>query len=174
MMKYAKVFVTVACAAIAIAAYAGGNPDFVKFPVGYDSSFTNYTKLNRAGSAAVGKMYANAIALSSYRNGEPAAPGSIIVMEVYKPKMDASGKPIVGSDGVNETDKLAAIAVMERRANWPAGLSESDQAGNWGFAIYNADGTPKENDLACVTCHAPLEKQDYLFSRQWLLEYAKR
>lgn len=173
-MKFKIICVGAACAAFAIAAYAGGNPDFVKFPQGYDSSFVNYTKMNRAGSAAVAKMYANAIALSSYKNGQPAAPGSVIVMEVYKPKMDASGKPVIGSDGVNETDKLAAIAVMERRAAWPGNFSDSDRAGNWGFAIYNADGTPKENDLACVTCHAPLEKQDYLFSRQWLLEYAKR
>jgi hypothetical protein len=164
-MKHKKLWVGAVCALFGLLAHAGGNPEFVKFPAGYQSSFTNYTTMNRADSDAVAKMYANRIALSSYRKGQPAAPGSIVIMEVYKPKMDASGKPVVGSNGVNEIDKRAA---------WPGGFADSDRPGNWGFAIYNADGSRKDNDLDCVGCHAPLKNQDYLFSRQWLIEFAKR
>ncbi|NIO41864.1 MAG: hypothetical protein GTO41_17845, partial [Burkholderiales bacterium] len=69
------------------------------------------------------KMYANDVAISSYKNGQPAASGSVIIMEVYKPKKNADGEPIVGADGINKIDKLAAIAVMERRTNWPGDLS---------------------------------------------------
>ncbi len=172
-MKYGKVFVGVACGVLAAVAFAGGNPEHVKFPGGYKASFTNYANMNRAGSAAVAKMYANDVAISSYKNVQPAAPGSVIIMEVYKPKTDADGKPMVGSDGVNKIDKLAAIAVMERRSAWPAEFGSADRAGSWGFAIYNPDGTPKANDLDCVTCHSPLEQRDYLFSYQWLVDFTK-
>jgi hypothetical protein len=173
-MKKSKLLVGAACGVAALVAYAGGSPDFVKFPQGYDASFANYTTMNRAGSAAVAKMYANKVAIASYQQGMPAASGSVIVMEVYKPKMDADGKPVVGSDGVNVADKLAAIAVMERRDAWPADYATGDRVGTWGFAIFNPDGSPKQNDLACVTCHTPLEKQDYLFSHQKLVDFAMR
>ena len=140
----------------------------MKFPHAYDATFTNYTKMNRAGSAAVAKMYANDVALSSYKKDMPAAPGSKIVMEVYKPKKDSDGKPVVGAE------TALAIAVMERRDAWPGGLAQGDQLGGWAFAIFNPDGSPKQNDLTCVVCHTPYEKQDYLFSHQKLVDFASR
>lgn len=173
-MKFGKIVVGIAGVLSAVIAFAGGNPEHVKFPNGYEKSFTHYVTMNRAASPAVAKMYANAAALESYRKGQPAASGSIVIMEVHKPKKDAAGNVVVGSDGVNETDGLAAIAVMERRDNWPAGYTSGDRVGTWGFAIYNPDGTPKENDLACVTCHSPLEKQDFLFSHQKLVDFVNR
>jgi hypothetical protein len=63
---------------------------------------------------------------------------------------------------------------MERRDSWNAAYSEDDRVGDWGFAIYNSDGTPKKNDLNCPVCHTPLKEQDYLYSHQPLLEYARR
>jgi len=170
-MKYGKIIIGAACGLTAILAFAGGNPQYVQFPGDYQGSFTNYAMMNRAGSAAVAKMYANDIAIASARKGQPAASGSVIVMEVYKPKKGSDGKPIVGSDGVNKIDKLAAIAVMERRTTWPGNYAASDRVGRWGFAIYNPDGTPKANKLDCVTCHSPLEQQDYMFSHQWLTKF---
>ena len=173
-MKVSKFVVGAACGVAALVAYAGGTPDFVKFPHAYDAEFTTYAKMNRAGSAAIAKMYANDVALASYTKGMAAAPGSKIVMEVYKPKKDSDGNPVVGSDGVNVPAKLAAIAVMERRDSWPSGLADADQLGGWAFAIFNPDGSPKQNDLTCVVCHTPYEKQDYLFSHQKLVEFASR
>jgi hypothetical protein len=170
-MKYSRILVGLACAASAVFAYAGGNPGHVVFPSGYGAIFTKYTTVNRAGSAAVAKMYANDVAVSSYMKGQPAASGSIIVMEVYKPKKGADDKPIVGSDGINEISKLAAIAVMERRDDWPEYYAAGDRVGTWGFAIYNPDGTPKKNGLACVACHTPLEQQDFLFTHQRLVDF---
>lgn len=171
-MKYSSILVGLVFAASAGAASAGGNPDFVAFPSGYGAIFTKYTTLNRSGSAAVAKMYANDTAVSSYKKGQSAASGSIIVMEVYKPKKDADGKPIVGSDGINEIAKLAAIAVMERRDAWPANYAAGDRVGTWGFAIYNPEGTPKKNNLICVACHTPLAQRDFLFSHQRLVDFA--
>lgn len=162
-----------ACGLAAAVALAGGSPEHVALPSGYQQSFAHYATMNRVGSAAVAKMYANGVAQSSYKSGQPAASGSVLIMEIYKPKKGADGKPLVGADGVNEIDKLAAVAVMERRDAWPADYAADGRVGNWGFAIYNPDGTPKENDLDCVACHTPLVQQDHLFSHRQLVKFTK-
>lgn len=128
-MKYGRIVVGVACVLSTLVAHAGGNPDFVKFPSGYAAIFTKYTTMNRSGSTAVAKMYGNKTAVASYKKGQPATSGSVIVMEVYKPKKDADGKPVVGNDGINAIAKLAAIAVMERRDAWPTSYSGDDRVG---------------------------------------------
>ena len=152
--------------------YAGGNPEFVKFPSTYKQDFTNYDTRNRSNGKQVAMMYANSIAMESARSGE-LAPGSEIIMEVYKLKLDENGEPIKGENGVFEKGKHAAVAVMQKRIDWESEFSETDRAGNWGFAIYNTDGSPKDNDLQCVTCHQPYEKTDFMFSYDSLIKFAQ-
>ncbi len=153
-------------------ANGGGNPDFVKLPEGYEQIFSQYSVANRANQTQVAKFYANQIAMESYKKGEEAAPGSIVIMEIYEPKKDTSDKIISGQEGLFEIDKLAAVAVMEKRNNWDSAYQTSDRTGDWGFAVYNPDGTIKVNDLNCVQCHTPLQQQDYLFSFQKLVDFA--
>ncbi|MDN5848303.1 MAG: cytochrome P460 family protein [Nitrococcus sp.] len=172
-MNYHLRLVTVLCALSPLYAYGGGNPDSVKFPEGYDQSFAHYATINRDNQKQVAKLYANETAVSSYEEGQSADPGSVVVMEIYKPKLDAAGKPIPGSDGIFEIDTLAAIAVMEKKDSWDAAYPENERAGNWGFALYKPDGTALSNELECAQCHSPLKKQDYLFTYQNLIDYAK-
>ncbi len=173
-MKYKLGLIITISTLFAFYAYGGGDPDFVKFPRDYEASFAHYATMNRAEQQQVAKMYANDTAISSYEKDQKAAPGSIIVMEVYQPKKDAEGNPIVGDDGVYEIDKLAAVAVMEKRDDWPAEYPSENRLDNWGFALYNPDGTPKSNDLDCVGCHASLTNQDFLFSYTELIDHVKR
>ncbi len=173
-MKIKLLVLAVALTLSVTCANAGGNPEYVKYPDGYKDSFTNYVTMNRAGKELVAKMWANDVAVSSYKQGKQAAEGSVVIMEVYKPKKGADGKVLSGKDGIYEIDKLAAVAVMERKGSWDAAFPENDRVGNWGFAFYKADGTPKKNDLNCPVCHTPLKGQDYLYSHQPLLNYARR
>lgn len=154
-------------------AYAGGNPEHVKFPEDYAKSFTKYSTANRANQKQVAKLYANEAAITSYTQGKKAVSGSVIIMEIYSPKADAEGKPIPGSDGVFEIDALAAVAVMENRNDWDENFTQADRTGDWGFAVYNPDGSEKGNDLNCVQCHTPLDAQDYLFTYQRLVDFVK-
>ncbi|QBQ55586.1 cytochrome P460 family protein [Nitrosococcus wardiae] len=172
-MKYPLKLVTIICALSPFYAYGGGDPEFVKFPEGYEQSFSKYATINRANQKQVAKLYANETAVSSHKEGQTADSGSIIVMEIYKPKTDAEGKPIPSSNAIFKIDSLAAVAVMEKRDNWEAAYPQEHRAGNWGFAVYNPDGTPKSNDLECAQCHTPLESQDYMFTHQKLTDYAK-
>lgn len=172
-MSYHLRLLAVLCALFPIYAYGGGNPELVGFPEGYEQSFAHYATINRDNKKQVAKLYANETAASSYEEGESADSGSIVVMEIYKPKLDAEGKPISGSNGIYEIDTLAAIALMEKKDTWPASYPKDERAGNWGFALYTPDGTPLSNELNCAQCHTPLTNQDYLFSYQKLTDYVK-
>jgi hypothetical protein len=172
-MRYSKFAVGLVCILTAVCVYAGGDPDYVAFPEGYDTSFTNYVIQNRTNGKQVARIFANDVAISSYKAGKTAASGAILVMEVYKPKTDDEGNPVVGEDGIFEIDKLAAIAVAERRDNWDAAYPAENRAGNWGFALYGTDGQPKANDLQCFVCHIPLAHQDFIFSHAHIVEHAR-
>lgn len=154
-------------------AFGGGNPDFVKFPENYTQTFSQYDTANRANQTQLAKFYANEVAVDSYRQGEEAASGSIVIMEIYAPKKDAEGKIQSGEDGLFVIDKLAAVAVMEKRTDWDAAFKAEDRSGGWGFALYDPEGKAKDNDLTCAQCHNPLQKQDNLFTFQKLVDYVK-
>ena len=149
---------------------AGGNPEHVPFPEGYHKDFTLYDVRNRSNGKQLAKLYANDIALDSVNDGEMSE-GSTIVMEVYKPKLDADGNPILGNDGLMVAGKFAAVAVMQKQAQWPDQFASNERAGDWGFALYQTDGKAKDNDLECATCHQPLEQQNFMFSHASLLDY---
>ncbi len=172
-MNLSKVLVGVVFSLSTVCASAGGDPEFVQYPEGYQVSFSNYITMNRVGKELVAVMYANDVAVSSYEKGEPAASGSIVIMEVYKPMKDEAGKAIMDSDGLYEIDSLAAVAVMENRDSWDEAFPLEHRVGNWGFAMYDADGKAKANDLNCAECHTPLSQQDYLYSYQHLLDFVK-
>lgn len=169
-MLFRSLIATCVSACLLAPAFAGGTPDVVKYPEGYQEKFTNYVTMNRDGKDLLAKMYANEAAMNSFKEGKPAADGSIVIMEVHKPKKDADGKPVKGDDGLFVADKIAAVAVMERQ-DWGDKLDAKEQLANWGFAFYDKDGKVKDNKLDCVTCHTPLKDKDYLFTHQAALDY---
>ena len=161
------------CLALSISflAYAGGNPEQVSFPDGYKTDFKKYDTRNREGKPQLAVLYANKIALDSLNNGK-LADGSKIVMEVYKAK-SVYGDAIYRGNGNYVKGKFAAVAVMEKRSDWESSIAAKERSGDWGFAIYNTDGTPKENTLDCASCHTPMPEKDYLFSHSSLVEFVK-
>lgn len=173
-MKYTLRTIAAVLIAAPLTAYAGGDPEHVKFPEGYEKTFTKYATANRANQTQVAKFYANEAAISSYTQGQKSASGAVVIMEIYTPKKDADGKPIVGKDGLFEIESLSAVAVMENKNNWDAAFPKENRTGDWGFAVYNPDGTTKSNDLNCVQCHTPLQAQDYLFTYQKLVDFVKK
>ena len=69
-MTYSKFAVGLVCILAAVCVYAGGDPEFVAFPEGYDTSFTSYVTQNRGNGKQVAKMFANDVAMSSYKAGK--------------------------------------------------------------------------------------------------------
>ena len=167
-----KTIYTCLTLSISFFAYAGGNPEYVQYPAEYKSEFTAYDTRNRNNGKQIAVMYANKAAIDSAQASE-LAEGSKIIMEIYKAKLGEDDKPVVGSDGIFEKGKFAAIAVMEKRSNWDAAFDAKHRSGNWAYAIYNTDGSPKENNLECVTCHMPYQQTEYMFSHSSLVEFTK-
>ncbi len=76
-MKYTLKTIAAVLAIAPLYAYAGGDPEHVKFPDGYEKTFTKYATMNRANQTQVAKLYANDAAVSSYTQGKKSASGSI-------------------------------------------------------------------------------------------------
>ncbi len=111
-MKLHYKIATLACALLPFYAFAGGNPDHVKLPGNYQQIFTQYDKSNRANQTQVAKFFANEIAVDSYKRGEEAAPGSIVVMEIYEPRKDAEEKIITATATSFSISNIPVLAAM--------------------------------------------------------------
>ncbi|HSA80136.1 MAG TPA: cytochrome P460 family protein [Geminicoccaceae bacterium] len=148
-------------------AAAFADAGLVAYPEGYRDSFTHYSTVNRADDRKqVVKIFANDVALASAKDGAPLDSGAVVVMEVYKARLDADDNPVVGSDGFFEPGEMAAITVMETRSGWGADYPDEWRNGEWEFAAFKADDhTLVERDYQpCFACHKPLHEADYLFS----------
>jgi len=156
-----------AAAACLIGSAAVAGPESVAFPEGYEDKFTHYSTVNRADERKqVVKMFANDVALASVKDGAPLDSGAVVVMEVYKARLDADENPVVGSDGFFEPGEMAAVTVMETREGWGADYPEAWRNGEWEFAAFKPDDhTLVERDYQpCFECHKPLHESDFLFS----------
>ena len=158
-----KKIITITLLFISVSVFAGGRNDQVPYPQGSEDSFPHSNPQNSANNKQIADMYANDIAINSVKSGS-LAEGSIIVMEVHKPEVDEAGKPVVGKDGLFIKKKFAAVAVMEKRSDWGADYAADERAGEWGFALYDTKGMPKENGLDCATCHQPLTSTNFMFT----------
>jgi hypothetical protein len=163
-MRYA-LSATAAAMLISSAALAG--PELIEFPEDYQDSFEPYATVNRADERKqVVKIFANDVALASAKDGVPLDSGSVLVMEIYKAKLDADENPVVGSDGFFEQGDMAGIAVMESRAGWGDEYPEEIRNGTWEYAFFDPKAhTLVERDYQpCFECHKPLQESDFVFS----------
>ena len=167
MRQMIRIFAaSVAVFVVAAAAYAGGDPQFVKFPAGYKDSFTRLCHRQSGPNRSSWRCFMPMTPLLRH-TGFPTAmpvsmpvwvgPGSIMVMEVYKPRKDDTGAALLTEEGLYVPDKLAAVAVMERRDDWDEAFPADHRINGWGFSIYQPDGTPKPMILIAwgVTHHLP-------------------
>jgi hypothetical protein len=170
-MKFAMP-ATVAAAALGILLAlprpaAVGADEQISFPADYAQTFENYLSLDRTQDPdQVIRLFANATALEAAKAGQPLPEGSTIVAEVYKAKLDKDGKVIVSALDRRIRDKLALIAVMQKRGEgFGKDLPAELQNNGWDFAAFKPDGTHADKDLnKCRACHAPLKDTQHLFS----------
>ncbi len=152
------------------AGMVSAGPDLVAFPEGYQSSHTHYATVNRDDERKqLVKIFANDVALASAKDGAPLDGGSVITMEVYKAKLDASEEPVMGGDGFFEQGDLAVVVVMESQDGFGADYPDELRNGSWEYALFKGDGSRIDKDTtACFECHKPLHDTDYVFSFEQL------
>ncbi len=156
---------------IAAGATAMAGPERIEFPKGYQESFSNYMNAERQNGKQLARFYANDVAVKGAKAGGEMPDGSIVIMEVYKAKMDKDGKPVRSKnlDRLVRGD-LAAVMVKQKGAGWGKDYSgEKMNVGDWEFAGFKADGTRLDKDFAtCRSCHSELKESSFLFSYEHL------
>lgn len=166
-----KISVLVAGVALAgLAATALAGPERISFPADYKSTFTQYHAGERLNGEQYAIAFANELAMQGARDGGAMPVGAQIVMEIYKPKMDADGEPIRDDNDSLMQGDLAAIGVMEVGDGWGAAYPEDIRAGDWDFGLFDsAGGIKNEDSTACVECHAPYGDSAYMHTYEQLV-----
>ena len=144
-------------------------------PEGYPNGFTMYQTVNRADINQVRYLYANAVALQAAREGKPLPDGSVLVLEQHAAKLGPDRKPIVGTDGYYERDRLLAYAIMGRAAGWGKDIPELLRNEDWNYTVFTPEkkARPGVNQAECLACHKPLDKASFAFSLQALQAKAR-
>ena len=142
----------------------------VTFPEGYKSSFTKYHTINFPATKQVRYYYANKAAVQAARDGKPLPDGSYLFAEVHAAKVDAEGKPVMGSDGFYVAEKPLFYTAMASGAGWGKDFPEMLRNGNWNYAVFTLDKQhrPGVNQAECLACHKPLDNVSYTFTLKQL------
>jgi plastocyanin len=140
--------------------------DRVGFPEGYRDSFTLLVVLDRPDNKQVRVICGNAAAASA-RPGQPYPHGSILVMETYRARQDASGAVVTDANGRYIREALLGIFVQRKEPGFGAAY-EADRGGEWEYVGYRPDRsflTAPRNSNACSACHLNQAGpgQDYVF-----------
>ena len=94
--------------------------------------------------------------------GQPFPNGTVMVMELYKAKMDGD-KLATGMDGKPIKGDLAKVFVMEKEQGWGANFPDNLKNGDWAYAAYDANSKPLMEDFTkCRACHMPAAQKDFV------------
>lgn len=119
----------------------------VAFPGKYRHG-VHYATVERG--AITEEIYTFETVVAAARAGEPFPEGSVITMDDFR-------------DG-----ELHRILVMEKRAEWADRLD----AGSWLFREFAPDGAPNHSEdvKRCQSCHASQLENDYVFTRDRMVD----
>lgn len=98
-------------------------------------------------------------------SGGPFPDGTMSVMEIWAPKLDAAGNLVKGGDGKLVKDALSMVFVMGKSSGAGALVAPELRNGDWVYAGYAADGKSPGGPAvaACRACHLPQVGNDFVF-----------
>lgn len=98
-------------------------------------------------------------------DGGPFPVGTMSVMEIWKPRLDAVGKPVTDADGKMIKESLSLVFAMGKSAGAGALTDKALSNGDWVYAGYQADGKTPGGPAAsaCRACHLPQADNDFVF-----------
>jgi hypothetical protein len=130
--------------------------DRVGFPKDYARIYEMLRTVSREDGKKVVTVYGNSQAASVTNRAQlPYPNGSVFVMETASTWKGADGKPLTGSSGVLQKEKILGLHVMRRGKDFGAAYA-SKRSGEWEFVEYRADGgyiTPPQRSASCAECH---------------------
>jgi len=143
-------------------AMAATGPDgTLPLPADYKSWPKFLTDIPKGEAKQVRDIYINPTGARTSA-GQNFPNGTVMVMEIYKAKMDGD-KLMAGMDGKPMKGDLAKVFVMGKEQGWGDKLPESLKNGDWAYAAYDASSKPLMEDFTkCRACHTPLAQKDYV------------
>jgi len=154
------------------AGFAG--QDKIVFPANYKTGAL-YAVVDRPDNKTVRDLYASAETVRAAREGQPLPSGTVLSMEVYRARVDATGQLVRGADGRLVKDGLVGLFVMEKRAGWGTEYAAGLRNGEWEYARFAATGDRQVVDTKpCFECHQPQASEDYLFTFKQLVAAGKK
>ena len=159
-MKIMLFFCATCALALSVPAGETNSPapteDHVGFPKDYTKTYEVLRTVSREEGKKVVTVYGNAQAASVTNRAQLPYPyGSVLVMETASTLKGPDGKPLTGSGGALQKEKVLGLHVMRRGKDFGAAY-ESKRSGEWEFVEYRADGsyiTPPQKSAACAECH---------------------
>ncbi|HEX3758296.1 MAG TPA: cytochrome P460 family protein [Kofleriaceae bacterium] len=145
------------------------------FPKDFPKGFVLYRSVVKPDGATVAKQYINNAGFAAIKAGKTQLPdGTVILVENYAAKLDASKKPIPSKDGF-ETEALKGYEGMEARASWDKGFPELLVNHDWNYAVFAPDKSVRAevNQAICLSCHIPAANKDYVFTFEHIQDKAK-
>jgi cytochrome c553 len=137
----------------------------VAFPQDYRQSFVRYHTIDFPATRQVRHYFANGPAVQAAQEGKALPDGSYLLVEVHAAKLDGDGKPVTGSDGFFEADKLLFFTAMSREAGWGKEIPEMLRNEDWNYAVFTTGRQPRpSNQAECLACHKPLDKVSFTFT----------
>ena len=130
--------------------------DNVRFPAGYQSTYTLLYTFDNYQNRQIRKVYGNPIA-ASVKPGEVFnfPYGSIVLFESWSVLEDAAGEPLLDRDGRFVPNTLGTIFVMRKERGFGADYKEL-RNGEWEYVAYRPDGsyaTQPSASGSCALCH---------------------
>lgn len=158
----------------AIPAWAG--PERIAYPAGYAQGFLLYNQIERPDRKPnqIRFMYVNRAPAQAAKAGAAVPNGTILIMEDREAKMNTDGRPLRDAQGrLVGSDKVLTVWVQQKEAGWGTAYPAEKRNGDWDYAVFNADGTPRANANfdGCFACHASRAGRDYTFTFvKWLID----
>lgn len=144
------------------------------FPRAFPSGFVLYLTANNAEQKTVRKTYINQLGWTAARAGKPLPDGSVIVAEIYAPRLGPDQRPIMNKDGTWAIDKLNGYAGMEARTGWGQDIPSTLRNATWNYTVFRADRSPRDSNQAmCLACHKPQAAVSYVFTFSELWDKAR-
>ncbi|MFO0774692.1 MAG: cytochrome P460 family protein [Nitrospiraceae bacterium] len=133
----------------------------LRYPTDYKNWASFLQDVQRPDVKQVRDIYINQ-AGTRVTDGQPFAVGSVMVMELYKAKMDGDA-PVTTADGKLVKGDLAKVFVMEKGpSTWGQDVPDNLKNGTWVFSAYGPDGKPLAEDFTkCRACHTPVASKDF-------------
>ena len=139
------------------------------FPQDYSSRLVRYHVIDFPDRKQVRHYWADPGSVEAAKAGGDLPADAVILVEVFKARLDADGDPVTGEDGHFEAGDLSLYTGMQKIAGAGEPVPEIYANGDWRYALFETDGTHRPtNEAKCLACHEPEAEDDYVFTYEQL------